>query len=243
MLYHDLAFRLNPVDKTATVVSPEDFFNKNNKVYAENTEHFDEYKDEILDEYRRLTSVEIPEIVPFEGDSFRVTRIGLWAFYLYKSMTTITISNSVEDIDDMAFMDCQWLQEVVLPDSLLYLSDQTFMHCEELVQVSFPEGLELIGFSAFFNCFNLRSVTLPASMRLIQENAFCHCYELNTVTCLAQKPPLMGCGDPKFKGRQVFGKDGNQYPDTLYVPRKSLLAYKRAYQWKQFKTILPIPKR
>lgn len=243
VLYSDLVFRLNPADKTATVVSLEDFFSNNNKVYVENKDYFDEYKDEILNEYKNLTRVEIPETVPYEGDSYRVTEIGIWAFYLYNSMVTVTIPNSVDEIDEMAFMDCPWLQEVVLPDSLLYLSDHAFMHCEELVQVHFPEGLELIGYSAFFNCFNLRSVTLPASMRLIKENAFCHCYELNTVTCLAEKPPLMGCGDPKHKGGQVFGKESNQYPDTLYVPKKSVLAYKRAYQWKQFKTILPIPKK
>ena len=63
----------------------------------------DEYKDCII----------IPEAVVFNELTYRVTSIGMGAFYGCESLTAITIPNSVTIIEDSAFHDC--IKRIHLP--------------------------------------------------------------------------------------------------------------------------------
>lgn len=59
-----------------------------------------------------------------------------------------------------------------LPDSITEIGEMAFSDCEYLKTVSLPSGLETIGERAFYNCIALETLTIPASVTSIGSNAF-----------------------------------------------------------------------
>lgn len=55
-------------------------------------------------------------------------------------------------IGDGAFVDCDSLTSVSLPNGLQSVGDKAFMRCGSLTSVSFPDGLQSVGDSAFYGC-------------------------------------------------------------------------------------------
>ncbi len=61
------------------------------------------------------------------------------------------------------------------------IGTMAFMHCESLSEVVLPEGLERIGVQAFENCSALTTITIPASVTSIDEFTFAWCNALTDV--------------------------------------------------------------
>ena len=87
----------------------------------------DEYKDCII----------IPEAVVFNELTYRVTSIGMGAFYGCESLTAITIPNSVTIIEDSAFHDCKKLSSITIPESVEIIGDSAFFCCSSLAIITF----------------------------------------------------------------------------------------------------------
>ena len=66
------------------------------------------------------------------------------------------------------------LAEVTIPESVETIEDFAFLACASLKEVSFGPALKKIGTSAFQMCAALGSVTLPNAAE-IGENAFTDC--------------------------------------------------------------------
>jgi hypothetical protein len=75
-------------------------------------------------------SVAIPSTVGY----LAVTGIGDWAFYA-SSVTNVLVSDSVINIGDGAFFDCQSLTNVTLGSSVTNIGDWTFGFCTNLISV------------------------------------------------------------------------------------------------------------
>ena len=74
-----------------------------------------------------------------------------------------------------AFYGCTSLTSVVLSDSLEQIQTSTFSNCTSLTNLVIPSGLTSIGESAFFNCTSLSTITIPDSVTRIAQNAFFNC--------------------------------------------------------------------
>ena len=101
------------------------------------------------------------ETVTIEDSSEKpsqLTSIGGNAFENTK-ITTITLPNSVKDIDN-AFRGCTTLQTVN------FAADAT---------------IETIGYGAFIGCTSLTSITIPASVTMIENDVFLNCTSLSAV--------------------------------------------------------------
>ena len=66
-----------------------------------------------------------------------VTSIGFQAFYRCKSLTSITIPNSVTSIETYAFM-YSGLTSVIIPNSVISIGTEAFRDCTSLKSVSLP---------------------------------------------------------------------------------------------------------
>ena len=113
-----------------------------------------------------------------------------------KSLTSVTIPNSVTSIGEMAFYNNK-LTSVTLPNSVTSIGNRAF-ESNKLTSVTIPNSVTSIGLSAFsYN--QLTSVTLPNSVRSIGTQAFSH----NQLTSVTIPNSVTSIGDSVFMNNKL----------------------------------------
>ena len=84
-----------------------------------------------------------------------------------ESMTSVVIPDSVTEIGQGAFKNCDQLTKVTLPDSLTSLSGEMFGYCDRLNNVVIPDSVTEIKNGAFYYCEALDTITIPESVTSI----------------------------------------------------------------------------
>ena len=179
-----------------------------------------------------------------------VTEICKTAFYGLSNLTSIEIPSSVTLINESAFAHTG-LTSIVIPANTLigdWISGSAkdmgaFASCMDLVSVEFEEGYTKLGAGAFYNCQNLNSVVFPSTMTNISRYSFSYCKNIAVITSKAITPPELGAyefyASLAPKPDEVFTDVDKSIP--LYVPGRSVKAYREADGWKEFTNILAIP--
>ncbi len=103
-------------------------------------------------------AVTIPQSVPYEGNTYRVTSIGNYAFEYCSDLTSVEIPNSVTSIEWSAFYGCSGLTSVEIPNSVTSIGGQAFIGCSGLTSIKIGKGVTIIGVMAFRDCDELTSV-------------------------------------------------------------------------------------
>ncbi|WP_134340559.1 leucine-rich repeat domain-containing protein, partial [Flavobacterium psychrophilum] len=127
-------------------------------------------------------AAEIPEIVTYNSKNYIVTAIGESAFIQCNNLTSVTIPNSVTTIGDWVFAECSGLTSVTIPNSVTTINGDAFAECSGLTSVTIPNSVTTIGDEAFADCSGLTSVTIPNSVTDIENGAFFSCSGLTSVT-------------------------------------------------------------
>ena len=122
--------------------------------------------------------VVIPETVKYDSVEYIVTSIARGAFDYCRSLTSITIPNSVTTIGDDAFFACSSLTSVEIPNSVTAIGKYAFYGCSGLTSIDIPNSVTEIGDDAFCYCSSLTSVDVPESVATIGEDAF---YDIDTI--------------------------------------------------------------
>ena len=152
------------------------------------------------DNYGHLRGeVIIPSSVQVESTTYVVTGIGDYAFYECKSLSSVTIPNSVTSIGDRAFEGCKSLTSVTLPNSVTSIGEYAFYGCTSLTSVTIPDSVTSIGYGAFKRSGITRPVynihvfaylpksysghySIPEGIEQIAGGAFEDCGSLTSVT-------------------------------------------------------------
>ena len=164
----------------------------------------------------------------------------------------MSIPSSVSDIGDGAFTDTGWYNNQ--DDGILYLDKWLvgykgnkptnginihegikgvtgLANCTELTSIAIPSSVSFIGSDAFMGCTKLLTVFIPTSIKSIGKIAFSDCTSLTNVYCLSETVPSIS-------------SDAFDYVPlddaTLYVPKKSIEAYRNVVPWKMFGNIIGI---
>ncbi len=127
-------------------------------------------------------NVAIPEKVTFMNRTLKVTSIGDDAFMPCEGLTSVTIPNSVTSIGWCAFTGCSSLTSVTISNSVTSIESEAFSGCSGLTSVTIPNSVTSIGSYAFSYCYSLTSVTIGNSVTRIGNSAFSKCYRLTSVT-------------------------------------------------------------
>ena len=124
----------------------------------------------------------IPETVVFKKVSYLVTNIDEHAFYNCKSLTSITLPDSVKRIKMGAFIFCSSLTSITIPNSVTTIEDNAFMCCSKLTSITIGNSVKSIGYCAFENCKSLTEITIPNSVKSLGYEVFENCISLEAIT-------------------------------------------------------------
>lgn len=147
---------------------------------SENLIDGDEYRDDIFSfivDWEARTAqvsindvsiyhVEIPSEIIIDGTFFIVTSFGRCYF--------------------------DYIEEVVLPSTIISIGDNAFWYCKSLECIIIPEGVLSIGGMSFYECSCLASVTIPKSVKVIGDSAFQNCERLSDVHLLGNDIKIGG---------------------------------------------------
>ena len=90
-----------------------------------------------------------------------------------------------------AFVHCDSLTAVTLPDNLRNIGEGAFFLCTSLASVTIPNGVTNIHDGAFVFCKSLPEITIPGSVISIGERVFYNCFALTNITVAANNPSFV----------------------------------------------------
>lgn len=166
-----------------------------------------------------------------------------------RSIRTITASDlaGVTKIGGNAFTNCNYLYTISLPDTLQQIESQAFYYSGIAGELIIPQSVYNIGYSAFEGCDNLTAITIPSGVTEIKSNTFADCEYLESVIFanVSSLQDRVFINDLRLKSvtfkydgvctitnRSLY--NGSNNSTIYYVPAKHLASYKTATYWSNY---------
>ncbi|MBR2967506.1 MAG: leucine-rich repeat protein [Clostridia bacterium] len=139
-----------------------------------------------------LTKMSLP-LLGTDGDPAWSRLSSLFGLGVYNiapsSLKTVNITNGTV-VPYKAFENCEHIETITLPDTIVNIENLAFFGCSKLTNFVLPNNVVSIGGGAFLNCSSLVEIVIPQSVEEIGSEAFCECENLETVHLL--RPYSMG---------------------------------------------------
>ena len=147
------------------------------------------------------TALDSDIIIPSTYRNLPVVAIANGAFQ-NTSITSVSIPDTIIDIEDNAFRNCSLLKKVIMSESIIRISNNAFDNCP-LIQYNISNGLEYLGnddnkfiyLSGIIN-INVSTIQIENSCQLIKSDIFFNCINLQ-----------YNCSN----GLQYLGNDNNKF--------------------------------
>ena len=135
-------------------------------------------------------------------------------YYIPSNLRSVTITKATF-IPSYAFSGCSMLTSITLPNTLREIDWMAFGSCSGLTEMIIPNSVREIGREAFSGCSGLTSVTIGTSVASIGSRAFEGCTELTAVYYTGN---IAGWGSIAFDNN-YYWKDANPlyYAHNLYI--------------------------
>lgn len=88
---------------------------------------------------------------------------------------TLKVGDDTKRIAKEVFKNCEKIETVELPSSLLEIQDYAFAGCTSIKSLKFANGIECIARGAFQGCKKIERLEFPSSLTEIQDYAFQGC--------------------------------------------------------------------
>ena len=110
-----------------------------------------------------------------------VKSISAYAFLGCENIEVVELPDTLENIGELSFMGCRKLEYIKIPENVKDIGVGAFYECSSLKNVELPEGLEKINAVAFKDCIALEKINIPIGVNEIDESAFSNCKELKEI--------------------------------------------------------------
>ena len=102
-------------------------------------------------------------------------------YVLPSSLKDVVITGG-DIIYDYAFVDCDRIINITLPNTVTTIGTNAFYGCTSLKNINIPEGVRVIGQTAFYGCASLNNIHIPDGVTVIETGTFQNCTSLKSVT-------------------------------------------------------------
>lgn len=110
-----------------------------------------------------------------------VAEIGDYAFCNCQKINSVSLPETCTSIGSHAFDNCINLTSINLPQGMTEIKPYTFWKCEKLEEILIPEGVTTIGEKCFAACYSLKEVIFPSSLDSIYSRAFETCHGIRFI--------------------------------------------------------------
>lgn len=199
------------------------------------------------------TSVTLPSSVVIGGQTYKVVKIGDYAFqdhinlktvfipntvyfigksaFRFSGVTALDIPNSVGRIEDLAFANMSSLGSINLSNEINNIPFAAFIN-SSLRSIVIPNSVVAIKERAFGSASDLEAITIPRSMENIENYAMMDCSSLSTIYLRNTDPSTIKLGTIGTPVGMAQNFLKNCYDYTIYVPPGSKVCYEASPQWK-----------
>ena len=153
----------------------------------------------------KKSSVDIP---------YGTTRIGRYACYGCKNLTSVVIPGSVTVIDEDAFGYCEKLAAITIPASVTSIGDYAFYSCKSLRSVTIPGSVGTVGEYSFYKCSGLTDVIIQEGVTSIGDDAFAYTDSMKCLSIPASVTYFGEIGDAFWGVRH----EGTDIGKIIFVP-------------------------
>lgn len=137
-----------------------------------------------LDSDVGIESFEVSENHPWlraiDGVLYSMRENTLLCYPRAKSGASFTVPQGIVRVGREAFADTQWLQTLVIPESVIMIDAETFRN-SSIKSVTLPKNLRFISYKLFYGS-SVESIQIPESVTIIGDYAFQNCGELAELT-------------------------------------------------------------
>ena len=126
-----------------------------------------------------LKSINIPSsVVYMDGNPFYK-----WDGNLHNESKAFVYEHQVLFSKDKTTLIAYKSYEInyIIPDSVTNIGNHAFSNCELLTSINIPDGVTNIGDYAFYGCESLNSINIPNSVTNIGNGTFCRCESLKSI--------------------------------------------------------------
>ncbi|MBR1621343.1 MAG: leucine-rich repeat domain-containing protein, partial [Prevotella sp.] len=181
-------------------------------------------------------NVNIPSEIEYQGITYTVTQIGKEAFISCNNLRSVIIPNYVIKIGERAFWNCKNVEQIIVGNSVSQIDDEAFQYCHSLKSISLPNSLKTIGRHFLCACKGLETLVIPASVTNIGSYFLHGCESLRKVVLLGKYPPVFekeGEYCHAFEAQDYPNENGGQVNNCIFYVEneETYLRYKEADGW------------
>ncbi len=155
------------------------------------------------------------------------------AFPREKKVENVELGEGISELGDGVFCGNPYVKSVILPNTLKIVPSASFLDLSSLEELILKDSVETVQVASFGGA--VPRIVLGKGVKNVSEDFVISPYNSFDLLCYAQEPPEITSSNLHTNLFNVYGDS-----ITLFVPRKSLDAYRQADGWKNCASILPI---
>ena len=126
-------------------------------------------------------SVTVPQTVEYGRQSFPVTVLEEFAFVDCDEVTDVRLPQGITSIGLDCFRRAATLTTINIPETVTFIDEGAFDDCISLKAISIPAGVKTIEGWTFWGCESLETIDLPEGLTTIGYSAFSYCSNLTDI--------------------------------------------------------------